>query len=231
MLIENPVNVTNSSGDAIEKFVIDFTYNSNEHYKFDMSWDSDRAINKNNTFARLFCRTNDDETTQTMSLWVPGRVSKINVVLDMSGGEKLSVTFSDILLAGLKVSRRTDYVSSSFFESKAEIECTVPEALIDLEGLSDEEITGIMDIIYKGDDRADISGIKDQLGSVVSGEQIKAAHDEMIKCINAADNDSRSAYADVLEGFYMYKTIYRAESISAVQEYIAEKRAALRTSG
>lgn len=228
MLIENPVNVTNSGGDAIEEFIIDFTYDGNEHYKFDMSWDSARGSNRNNTFAELFRRPNDDETTAEMSLWIPGKVSKVNILLNMAGGEKLSVTFSDILLAGFKVNRKTDYVSSVYYDSTAEIECSVPEMLIDLGGLSDERIKEVMDIIYKNDVNADLSGITDQLGSPVGSAQLKAAHDEMMKCLKAADNDTRAVYADVIEGFYMFKTIYRAERLNAVQDYILEKRAAAR---
>ncbi len=223
MLIENPVNTSNSGSDAMESFEIYFTYNGSEHYKLDMSWDSSVGRNKNPAFADLFRRSDDNETTAVMNVWVPGRVSRINVLLNMSGGERLSVTFADVLLAGLKINRKTDYVTSAYYESNAEIECTVPDSLIDLSGLSDERITEIMEMIYKADETADLSSIKDQFGSAIGSEQLKAAHDEMMNCIKAADNDTRALYADVIEGFYMYKTIYRAESISAVQEYIMEK--------
>ena len=82
-----------------------------------------------------------------------------------------------------------------------------------------------MDIIYNGDINADLIGIKDQLGSAVGSEQLKAAREEMMKCLKAADNDPRPIYADVIEGFYMFKTIYHAESIGAVQDYVSKKRA------
>ena len=226
MLIDNPVNVSGSDSDTIEEFVIDFTYNDDEHYKLDMSWDSAKHRNLNPSFAELFCRPDDDETTATMNVWVPGRVSKINVVLDMSDSEQLSVTFSDVLIGGMKVNRKTDYVSSMMFTSKAEIECSVPESLIDLSGLSDERITEVLDAIYTSDENADFSDVRDQFGSLIGKEQLEAAHDDMTKCIAASENDPRASYADVIDGFYMYKTVYRAESVSALQEFIQAKRAA-----
>lgn len=229
MQIDNPVNTNSAAGDSIKAFIIDFTYNESEHYKLDMSWDDQAGKNRNAALANLFFRPDDNETKAVMNVWIPGRVSKINVLLNMSGGERLSVTFSDVLLAGFKVNRKTESVSSAFFESTAELECSVPETLIDLSGLSDEQITEVMDIIYKADESTEASGIKDQLGSVIGGEQLKNAHEDMMKCISAAENDSRAEYADVIDGFYMYKTIYRAERINAVQEYIIEKRTEFRS--
>ena len=48
----------------------------------------------------------------------------------------------------------------------------------------------------------------------------------MTKCIAASENDPRASYADVIDGFYMYKTVYRAESVSALQKFVQAKRAA-----
>lgn len=89
-----------------------------------------------------------------MNDWRPGKVNKIDVTLKMSG-EKLSVTFSDILLAGLKVNRKTDYVSSMIASSKAEIECSVPDSLLDLSNLSEERLKEVLDGIYASDGSAE----------------------------------------------------------------------------
>jgi 3-oxoacid CoA-transferase subunit A len=203
--------------DGISAIVIGGAYSVDKEYRLEngWSWWADEQPS--------------DEIKARVEKALADRDNKINVTLNMSGGERLSVTFSDVLLGGMKVNRKTDYVSSMMLTSEAEIECTVPDSLINLSALSDERVNDVLNAIYNADEKADLSDVKDQLGSVVGKQQLKAAHDDMLKCINAADDDSRKDYADVIPGVYMYRTVYRAESVSALQSYIEEKRMQKRT--
>ena len=83
----------------------------------------------------------------------------------------------------------------------------------------DDEAAADIQLISSYDD--------DQFGSLMTRDQISSAHDEMMRCINASTGVSRPEYDDVVPGLYMYSTVYRAESLDALQDYISEKRAAL----
>ena len=98
--------------------------------------------------------------------------------------------------------------------------CTVPDSLITLSSLSEDRMSQVLEAIYKSDENTDLTDVKDQFGAVIGKDQFKAAHDDMMKCIGASDIDSPPEYADVIPGFYMYKTVYRAESISDLQSFI-----------
>ena len=231
MVIDNPVNVSSSGPEKIETFFIDFTCENGKHYRLDMSWDDEMSRNRNSTFANLFCRPDDNETTASMNVWVPGRVTEVDAELCMSVGERLTVTFADVLLGGLKVNTVSDYVSSAIATSNAHILCNVPDSLIDLSGIDSEELPELLEAIYAYDGTgSDMPAVKDQFGSTVGADVIIAAHNDMIKCVNAANNDLRPEYDDVIPGCYMYKTVYRAESIAELQSFIEDKREELRQS-
>ena len=228
MKIDNPVNVSSSGPEKIETFIIDFTCENGKKYRLDMSWDFELSRNRNSTFANLFCRPDDDETSASMNVWLPGRVTSVDAELNMSAGERFTVTFVDVLLCGLKVNTESDYVSSAVMTSKAHIECNVPESLTDLSGLGEEDLINVLEAIYAYDGSGTIPAVRDQFGSIVGADAISAAHDDMITCINAVKNDRRPIYDDVIPGCYMYMTVYRAESIDGLQTFIEEKREEVR---
>ena len=223
MKVENAINMNSAGIDAVEEFVIDFTYNGSQHYKLDMSWDGSK--NRNERFLNIFRSSGDDSYTAKLNIWLPGKINKINILLNMSGGERLRIDFADVLINGFKVNKETDYVTSSYYDSKAEIECIMPDSQIDLRDLNEDEIKAALDIIFNNGENSSEKPVIDQYGSPAGKELIKAAHDEMNEYINATGVTVDTGYrnADVIKGFAMYRTVYCANRIDEVQKYVEAK--------
>ena len=223
MKVENAINMNSAGYDAVEEFVIDFTYNGSQHYKLDMSWDGSR--NRNERFLNIFRSSGDDSYTAKLNIWLPGKINKINILLNMAGGERLRIDFADVLINGFKVNTKTDYVTSAYYDSRAEIECKMPDSQIDIRDLSEDETKAALDLIFNGGDNSSEKPLIDQFGSPADKELIKAAHDEMNEYINATGVTVDTGYrsADVIKGFAMYRTVYCANMLEEVQRYVETK--------
>ena len=138
--LDNPCNSNDMDKDAVCELWFDFEYVNNngygdtKTYRLDMSWKNGRNLN-DEILRKNFIRPNDNACFTQFSVWVPGMVKRVKVHLNMDGGERLGFTVSGVFLNGFRMNTGTDYVSSAYYDSDAEIPCrmlqseimTVPE--------------------------------------------------------------------------------------------------------
>lgn len=135
LVVDNPCNSKDMDDDAINELWFDIDYKGNNGYggkstyRLDMSYDDDKDRNLNDELVRAnFIRNNDNLTSTTMKVWVPGIITEVRVHLNMDGGERLTFTVEGIVLNGFRVNTATDYVTSCYYDSSAAIPCYVPPA-------------------------------------------------------------------------------------------------------
>lgn len=162
--LDNPCNSADMDKDAVYLLWFDFEYRNNNGsgktstYRFDMSWKKDKNLNSE-VLKKCFIRGNDNACYTQMSVWVPGIVTNVHVFLNMDGGERLAFTVNGIYLNGFKINTDTDYVSSAYYDSNADIPCFVPKsAAICPDGVIAEN-----------------AGIRDQYNGLLTDESIKTA--------------------------------------------------------
>lgn len=164
--VENPIDLTNADYDEVETFLIDIYYTDANGYgksgKFtlDMSYSEELNRNRNPEYLSLFQRENDNGYNIHFDVWVPGILTKVESTLNMSG-EKLVVNFEKITLNSLAVNTTRDYVSSTYFNSSAVIECNVPPSAIVTDS---SDLAGL-----------DYSAMTDQYGAMVSKKLFELA--------------------------------------------------------
>ena len=128
--LDNPCNSKDMDKDAICTLYFDFVYmpdaasNTRKTYRLDMSYKNGR--NLNSEYVSTFIRPNDNACRTGFDVWIPGFLTKVSILLNMDGGERLTFTVENILLDGYRVNTDTDYVSSAYWDSKASIPCRIP---------------------------------------------------------------------------------------------------------
>lgn len=164
--LDNPCNSEDMDKDAVYLLWFDFEYKDSngygktQTYRFDMSWKSSKNLNSE-VLKKCFIRGNDNACFTQMSVWVPGIISKVHIFLNMDGGERLSFTVKGIYLNGFKINTDTDYVSSAYGDSSADIPCFVPKAaIVCTDGIIASDGT-----------------MRDQFGGLVTDSNVKAAQD------------------------------------------------------
>lgn len=166
--LENPCNSDDMDKDAVCVLWFDFKYKENngygaeKTYRFDMSWQNGRNLNSE-ILRKNFIRGNDNACYTQMSVWVPGIISNVHIKLNMDGGERLNFTVKGIRLNGFRINTDTDYVSSAYYDSEADIPCFVPKAAA---------------ICPDGTISAG-AGIRDQYNGVLSDASIKSVQDSV----------------------------------------------------
>lgn len=166
--LENPCNSADMDKDAVCVLWFDFRYKESngygaeKTYRLDMSWQNGRNLNSE-ILRKNFIRPNDNACYTQMSVWVPGIISNVHIKLNMDGGERLSFTVKSIYLNGFRINTDTDYVSSAYYDSEADIPCFVPKAAA---------------ICTDGTISAD-AGIRDQYNGVFSDSSIKSAQERV----------------------------------------------------
>ena len=218
LLIDNPMNISDSDDDCMEEFYIDYEYGSPESYRLDMSWNG--TENKNGGYAAIFKSSSDDSQTAKMNVWIPGKGTGISIHLNMSGGEKLSFSIAAVTLGGFKVNKNTDWVSSSRLSSEASVSCSAPDSQPDLRMLDDGQLTSALDKLYSGSVTGD-EVLRDQFDSLADTALLEAAHNEMLRFIKAGN---RPGEHDAIEDYAMFKTVYCANQSAALQQYVMDKR-------
>lgn len=164
--LENPCNSADMDKDAVCVLRFDFKYKeingygADKTYRFDMSWQNGRNLNSE-ILKKNFIRPNDNACYTQMSVWIPGIISNVHIKLNMDGGERLSFTVKGVYLNGFRINTDTDYVSSAYYDSEADIPCFVPKAAA---------------ICPDGTISAG-TGIRDQYNGVFSDSSIKSAQD------------------------------------------------------
>lgn len=132
--VENPIDTSSCDADALCTLKFVFTYKSEngygeaKKYTLDMSYINGR--NLNDKFIKCFVREGSDAFKSEMKLWIPGILTKVEILLNMDGGERLNFSVDGIFLNGFRANTNTDYVSSAFYDSEAEINCRLPDAKI-----------------------------------------------------------------------------------------------------
>jgi hypothetical protein len=157
--VENPINLTDADYDEVEVFYIEFTYvdqngyGDKKTYTLDMAYSKDLKRNQNQEFLSCFEKYNDDEYNTSFSVWVPGIVTDVKCKLNMSG-EKLSANLEKIAIDSVAINKEIDYISSTYYDSTAKIECSAPASkIVTSDGKLPEKYT---------------TDLKDQYGAVIS---------------------------------------------------------------
>ena len=162
--LDNPCNSKDMDDDAVYQLWFDFEYKDSngygkaQSYRFDMSWKNGKNLNSE-VLRKCFIRGNDNACFTQLQVWVPGIVSRVKVHLNMDGGERLGFTVNGIYLNGFKINTDTDYVSSAYYDSDADVACFVPNASI---------VSENMTIPLNGTAR-------DQFGGLFTDSNVKAA--------------------------------------------------------
>ncbi len=159
----NPCNSGDMDKDAVNEFWFDFSYKGDNgygkaaSYRLDMSWSSGRNLNSE-ILKPNFIRGNDNACRTVFSVWVPGIVDKVKIHLNMDGGERLGFTVNGVMLNGYRINTGTDYVSSAYYDSDAEIACHVSRAAAVFQGTAFAE-----------------DGLRDQYGGVFTDANTEKA--------------------------------------------------------
>lgn len=126
----NPCNSNDMDNDAINEFTFSFYYvkenglGNTETLDLDFSWDGSK--NRNADFLKThFIRPNDNQQNDTFYIWLPGKLTEVQMHLNMDGGERLGFTVKEILCNRKKISLGTDYVSSAYSDSDGVISCAM----------------------------------------------------------------------------------------------------------
>ncbi len=180
MQVTNPVNIADADEDAIEAFCMDFRYrdengyaSKEKTYRLDMSWDGSR--NRNAQFLSDLRKMNDESCQAVISVWVPGIVSQVDVLLNMAGGERLSIDFTDIRLNGYKINTDVDDVSSCYYDSRASIPCKVPSAQFSFQHMAEAEIIMALTSL----EQRECGQYADQYGSLLAESVQRQAFEQL----------------------------------------------------
>ena len=163
--VENPIEMNSSGMDSIEKFYFKFTYKTNNGlgeskvYYFDLYKLNGKY--QNQQIMMGFMSSGSDAYDYDIDVWVPGTIEKVEVYLNMSGGERLNFAVQSISCNGIRVSRNVDYVSSAYYGSEATIPCQMSHGQVVVKDLATQITSG--------------AGLIDQYGSVCSDELISKA--------------------------------------------------------
>lgn len=218
--VSNPCDSTSMDRDAVNVLYFDYYYKGQNGYqsekseRFDMSWNG--SSNKNADFLKEhFIRPNDDECYTSYDVTLPGKLSRIDILLNMDGGERLSFEVQSIYCNGKRINSNTDYVSSAYNDSSARIYCSMESSVIDEsnspyfaehggEGLTEKEMSELAADIGSA---AEYAGqFRDQYNAVIDTAVLK-------NCVSDSDGDINQAYAHSdEESMYRYTFYFNVEN-------------------
>lgn len=135
LVVTNPCNSNDMDKDAVNVLYFQFYYTDlngfgkGESYKYDMSWNGSQ--NKNTDFLKKhFIRSNDNAYVTSFTMSLPGKLSRTHIKLNMDGGERLAFTVNTVECNGIRINSNTDYVSSVYSDSEADIYCSMEASII-----------------------------------------------------------------------------------------------------
>ena len=218
--VSNPCDSTSMDRDAVNVLYFDYYYKGQNGYqsekseRFDMSWNG--SANNNADFLKEhFIRPNDDECYTSYEVTLPGKLSRIYILLNMDGGERLSFEVQSVYCNGKRINSNTDYVSSAYNDSSASIYCSMESSVIDEssspyfieyggEGLTEKEMSELAAGIGSA---AEYAGqFRDQYNAVIDTAVLK-------NCISDSDGDINQAYAHSdEESMYRYTFYFNVEN-------------------
>ncbi len=218
--VDNPCDSTSMDRDAVNVLRFDYYYKGQNGYqsekseRFDMSWNG--SANNNADFLKEhFIRPNDNAYSTSYELTLPGKLSRIDILLNMDGGERLSFTIESIYCNGKRINSNTDYVSSAYNDSSASVYCSMESSVIDEsnspyfteyggEGLTEKAMSELAAGLGNA---ADYAGqFKDQYNAVIDTAVLK-------NCVSDSDGDINQAYAHSdEESMYRYTFYFNVEN-------------------
>ena len=216
--VDNPCNSEDMDNDAVNVLYFEYHYNGQNGYKsettekFDMSWSGNG--NKNSEFLnKYFIRNNDNSYNTSFDVTLDGKLNRTYIKLNMDGGERLSFTVESVYCNGKRINSNTDYVSSAYNDSTANIYCSMEESVIDEQNspyfkenenfITENEMNNIVSGI-NGDSY--IGQFKDQYNAVIDLSVLK-------KCVGTSDGDINQYYSHSdEESMYKYTFYFDVEN-------------------
>lgn len=216
--VNNPVNILDADKDAVEYFYLDFYYTADNGYgdvrlyTLDMSWNG--HSNYNEEYLNLFRRTNDDEYDVSFDIYIPGLVGKVNILLNMSGGERMTLTFNRIMVNGFMLNTDTGKVSSSRLDSETYLSCDFQKGKIDTE-LNDPDRLLLFDQ-YRGilSDKMLFAAEGNLDGYIYHTDYVSQADKNATAAILKKILRTKKTVSDVLEDGETYAFIMSGSSLS-----------------
>lgn len=222
--VYNPCNSNDMDSDAVNDFYFDFTYVTNngfgeeKNYRFDMSW-SNGSNNNSSTLWKHFIRSNDDGFETDLPVTLSGKLKKVHILLNMDGGERLGFTVNSIKCNGKRINDTTDWVSSAYQDSEANIYCSMEKSVIDMDNSS--YFKDMEDVSQKELDRIIISAANSPNGPLGSqyDNAFKDQYNAIIgkkyldKCTMGSDGDINQYYSHHDEqSMYKYTLYFNVEN-------------------
>lgn len=216
--VDNPANSKDMDRDAVNVLYFEYHYNGQNGYqsekteKFDMSWSGN--ANKNSDFLKEhFIRPNDNSYNTSFNVTLPGKLNRMYIKLNMDGGERLKFTVESVFCNGKRINNNTDYVSSAYNDSTANIYFSMEKSIVDeanspyfesnKDFLSEKE----MKKVVKGiNDDSYIGQFKDQYNAVIDLSVLE-------KCVGTSDGDINQYYSHYdEESMYKYTFYFNVEN-------------------
>ncbi len=215
--VDNPCNSKEMDKDAVNTLYFEYHYNGQNGFakesaqKYDLSWNG--SNNRNASFLKEhFVRANDNSYNTSFQVTLDGKLNKTYIKLNMDGGERLSFTVESIYCNGKRINSNTDYVSSAYFDSTANIYCSMEESVIDEENSPyfqehDEFLTETeMKQVLSGLDESYDGQFKDQYNAVIDSAVLE-------KCVESSDGQINQYYSHKdEESMYKYTFYYDVEN-------------------
>lgn len=135
MRVRNPVDLTTCGTDAVEDFRFTFTYLTDNGLGSRMTYDLELAKGcryHNKEILSKFMTRGSSAYDLDLDLWIPGILEKVDVLLNMNGGEELTVAIQSIECSGRRVSEKPAEVSSSYYDDTATVKCHMEHGMADL---------------------------------------------------------------------------------------------------
>lgn len=207
--VDNPCNSKSMDKDAVNTLYFDFSYvdkngyGAEQKYKFDMSW----ASGKNNNadfLKKYFIRDNDNKYATILQLPLSGKLTRMHIKLNMDGGERLSFSVDSIYCNGKKINNNTDYVSSAYADSDADIYCSMENSVIDVKNSPYFESKTSFDLT-QNELKGILSGTDLYAGQFRDQFNVDIDIPVLEKCITGSDAEinQRISHSDE-ESFYKY---------------------------
>ena len=216
--VDNPCNSGDMDKDAVNVLYFEYHYNGQNGYQsektetFDMSWNG--SSNKNSDFLHEhFVRGNDNAYNTSFDVTLNGKLNRTYIKLNMDGGERLSFTVESVYCNGKRINSNTDYVSSAYNDSTANVYCSMEKSAIDEQNSpyfqkNEEFITEkqMNDVIKGIGDEAYIGQFKDQYNAVIDPAVLS-------KCVGESDGEINQYYSHSdEESMYKYTFYFHVEN-------------------
>lgn len=218
--VTNPCNSNDMDRDAVNVLYFDFYhttqngFGSEKKETVDMSWNGS-SNNSSDLLHEHFVRPHDNSYSTSINITLGGKLSRVYIKLNMDGGERLSFTVNSIYCGGVRINGNTDYVSSAYNDSTANIYCSMASSVIDRENspyfeendefsVTETEMKRIVSDLSLGEKYAGL--FRDQYGAVIDIAVLK-------NCISASDGDINQYYSHSDEtGMYKYTFLCKVEN-------------------